>query len=129
MGEAAGKFAPGSDAFGLHKLFPLSRQRARHVVESAGELADFVVTLHIDVRFPAARSDITRAVSEFFDRAGDAFGNPPGQEQADQNGGEGHDGGDFEDLAAEKDEFALRAAEKQNAEQFVMTTGERYGMK
>src|SRR5208283_5250897 len=52
VSEATGQFTPGSDAFGLHELFFLRGEGARHVVEGAGKLADFVVALNIDVRVP-----------------------------------------------------------------------------
>jgi len=128
MGEATGEFAPGSDAFCLDKFFLLRREGIRHVVESASELADFVVALSVDVRVPTAGSNIARAVGEFFDGMRDAFGHPPGEEKADEDGGEGDRYGGFQDLAAEEDEFTLRTTKEKYAEQFVVAAGERDGV-
>ena len=76
VGQAASEFAPCSDAFGLHQLFLLRGQGVGHVVEGAGELADFVAALDVDVRVPAAGGDITSAIGELFDRTGDARERP-----------------------------------------------------
>src|SRR4029077_12873566 len=58
VSKPASQFAPGRDAFGLHELLFLRGEGARHVIEGAGELADFVVALNIDVRVPMAGGDV-----------------------------------------------------------------------
>ena len=108
MGEAASKFAPGRDAFGLNEFFLLSGQGVGHVVEGTRELADFVVTLHIDMCVPTAGGDITRAIGEFFDRTSDALGNPPRQKQSNGNGRESDKRGNFEDLALQDNPVPCR---------------------
>src|SRR5271165_2996693 len=129
MREAAGKFAPGGDPFGLHQLFFLSGQGAGHVVEGSGELANFIAAMNVNARVPASRSDLAGSVREFFDGAGDARGDPPRHEEAGEEGSEGYQARGFQDLAAEENQFALRAAEKQNAQQFLVAAGKRYGVK
>ena len=120
VSQAAGEFAPGGDAFGLHKLFFLRGEGAGHVVESAGKLADFVAALHIDVGVPAAGGDVARAIGKLFDGASDAAGNPPADQQADEDGGESDEAGGFQNLALKENEFLGGTAEQENAEQFVV---------
>jgi len=58
MGKAAGQFAPGGYALGLHEPIALRNKFARHVIEASCKGADFVVTPcgTCVFQFPAATS-------------------------------------------------------------------------
>ena len=83
--EPPRQFAPRGHAFGLHQALALLGELARHFVESVRELADFVARAHFDARVPASRGDFARAGSQLLDRARDARGDPPAQNQPQQN--------------------------------------------
>ena len=82
--EAAGDFAPGSDAFGLHQALALLDELLGHLIEGFGELADFVVAANLHARAPIAFRDFVRAFGQLLHRARDARGAPPAEHQPEQ---------------------------------------------
>src|ERR1700722_2617630 len=129
MREAAGEFAPGGDAFDLHEFFALLDELAGHLVKGFGKLGDFVVAMNLDTATPVAVGDFTRGGDEFLHRSGYPRGAPPAEQQAEQEA----DGGDAQrqpaDATFERDDGALRAADKQDAQQFFLAADQRERVK
>ena len=65
------------------------------------KLPDFVASVDLDARIPAAFGNFARSFGELFDGFGDARGDPEADKQSDEQGRGGHRPGDFQDLLRE----------------------------
>jgi hypothetical protein len=61
--QAAGKFAPGGDALGLHQALALADQLARHVIEAARQHANLVAPAFGNARLPVAAATSSAAAA------------------------------------------------------------------
>src|SRR5437588_1465061 len=129
VGEAARKFAPGGDALGLQQALLLRCESSRHIVKSNSQLADFIASARFDARVPASGGDLAGAFGKFFDRLGDARGNPEADQHANEERGGRDSPGTFQDFARELDQFSTRTADKKDAQEFVIPPGQRNGVK
>ena len=104
--QAAGKFAPGGDALGLHGAVALFDQLVGHGIERFGELADFVARGNFDVRVPIAGGDFPRGFGQTFDGLRDARRHPAAEQNREQDSDAADDEREGADMPLQLDQAA-----------------------
>ena len=95
------------------------------VVERGGQTADFSSRAHLRPRGPLAGLQIARGIGQLRKRTADARGNPPGQRQAEQHSQSCGEQSQRANMADQRGQIALRAADQQRAENLAAAPFQR----
>ena len=127
--QPARQFPPSGHALGLNQPLALLGQLPGHLVEGAGELANFIAPADIHARAPVSLRHFARAFGQLAHRPRDSRGHPPAQKDAKKEAHADHRQRQQENAAFERDRVMLRAAHKQDAEQIVLPAHQRQRVK
>src|SRR5581483_1927701 len=86
MGQSPRQLTPRGYALGLHQVLPLADQFLGHLVKGHGKLANLVFAGCFYFYAPVALPNFARSLSQISDRAADASGHDPADNDANKNG-------------------------------------------